>query len=473
MGEKGGVGMGNAEPSLVQVRRMLGARSVAVVGASRDPEKLGHITLASIIEGGYDGAIYPINPKVPDVLGLTAYPSLSAAPGKIDLVVVVVPAAAVASVVRDAADAGATGVLILTSGFREVGRRDLEDEVATIAKERGVRLIGPNVQGIVRVPNALCACFWPVITDPGPLAVVAQSGTVAAAVAEWAAEDGVGISSMISLGNQADLCDADMLAYLDADEHTRATALYLEGPKDGRRFLETVRSLSKPLVVLKAGRTETGRRAVASHTGSLAGDDRVFSGLCRQFGLTRARDVEELYDAVKALAMLPAPRGDRVLLLSSSGGGGALAADEAGGLGLTIPDLPPGFVDHLHDLGLTPASRFNPLDLGTVVVEPFRVATLAAEDRGVADIFVLGFGDPIAGAAETAAELRRRVGGTVIAYYMAGGATQKKEFVEMHRLGIPAFPTPERAMRAVAACVARAEWCAAHPPDAVAEGGAA
>ena len=220
--------------------------------------------------------------------------------------------------------------------------RSSTEEILQIARERGLRFFGPNIQGVSYGPNRLSAVFWPVVTEHGPLAVVGQSGTVVAAITDWAQDDGLGVSASISLGNQADICESDVLRLLAEDEHTRVTALYLEGVDDGPRFVAAIRdvAMKKPLVVLKCGRSQRGREAVASHTGSLAGSDKVFSGVCRQYGVIRADDSEGLYDAAKILACMPLPAGRRVLVISSSGGSCALAADTGDAQGLVLPDLP-------------------------------------------------------------------------------------------------------------------------------------
>jgi acyl-CoA synthetase (NDP forming) len=207
--------------------------------------------------------------------------------------VVVVPAPFVAGVLREAAGVGAKGGLVLSAGFREAGRWDLEEELAKIPEECGFRFIGPNVQGINYVPNKMCAMFFPVIKTRGGLGIISQSGTVTAALSKWAANEGLGISAAINLGNQVDLCEADYLDYLAHDQNTRAVAMYIEGLKHGKKFLETLKrvSHSKPVVILKGGRTEAGQKSAVSHTGSLAGNHKVFSSACQQAGAIMADDL--------------------------------------------------------------------------------------------------------------------------------------------------------------------------------------
>ena len=434
--------------------RMLKARRVAVVGASKDPTKFSGVLVPSILSGGYTGEVIPVNPRAEVVAGLTCYPSVSAIPGTLDLVVIAVPAKFVPGVLHEAADKGAAGAIIISAGGRESGKPEFDREILRIARERGLRFFGPNIQGISYGPNRLCAVFWPVVTEHGPLAVVGQSGTVVAAITDWAQDDGLGVSASISLGNQADICESDVLRLMAEDEHTRVTALYLEGVDDGPRFMEAVKdvALRKPLVVLKCGRSQRGREAVASHTGSLAGSDKVFSGVCRRYGVIRAEDSEGLYDAAKILACMRLPAGRRVLVISSSGGSCALAADTADGQGLVLPDLPDHYVAALRELGLAEWGSFaNPLDMATIGINEFRSAVRLADAADIADIILMIFGDPVPGSAELAAELAAESKACICAAYYGGGVVEQVERRRMQRLGVPVFPSPERAMRAIGA----------------------
>jgi acyl-CoA synthetase (NDP forming) len=443
-----------------QLRRAFDARSVAVVGASRDPSKWGYMTLDPVLSAGFEGAVYPVNPKGGEILGLPVFARLEDVPEPPDLVIVSLPAPAVSAVLRDAARAGAGTVVILATGFREAGNPGLQDEIVAIARAGGLRLIGPNVMGLTYLPRRLNTMPWPRVDVQGPLGIIGQSGTVTAALAEWAAQEGLGISASLNTGNQADVCEADFLECLMEDDLTKAVALHVEGLKDGRGFLRALSQASKPVVVLKAGRSPTGRVAAVSHTASLAGDDGVFTGACRQFGAVRAESLTELYDSAKALATLDPSRGRRVLFLSTSGGSGTLAVDQAERLGLTVPALPPGFVDDLRERGLSPASSGNPLDLDTESAGGFEEAASLAIASGFCDYIVLGFGDPIPGAADVAERLRATFPGGILAYYLGGGEVQQAEVARMHAMGIPVFPTPERTSQALSACVI---WARARP----------
>ncbi len=434
--------------------RMLKARRVAVVGASQDPTKFSGVLVPSILAGGYTGEVFPVNPRAEVVAGLKCYPSVSDIPGVLDLVVIAVPARFVPDILHEAADKGAAGAIVISAGGRESGKPEFDNEILQIARQRGLRFFGPNIQGVAYGPNRLSAVFWPVVTEHGPLAVVGQSGTVVAAMTDWAQDDGLGVSASISLGNQADICESDVLRLLLEDEQTRVTALYLEGLDDGARFVAAIKdvAMQKPLVVLKCGRSQRGREAVASHTGSLAGSDEVFSGVCRQYGVIRADDSEGLYDAAKILACMPLPAGRRVLVISSSGGSCALAADAGDAQGLVLPDLPGDYVAALRDLNLAEWGSFaNPLDLASMSVDHFGTAARLADAADLADIILLIFGDPVVGSAELAAELAADSRACICAAYYGGGAVEQVERRRMQRLGVPVFPSPERAMRAIAA----------------------
>jgi len=448
--------MGDSENPRGCLHRLFSARSVAVIGASRNPEKVGHIVLASIINGGFVGDVYPINPKVDEILGLRTYPSLGNVPGDVDLVVVAIPAPYVPDVLQEAVDQGVGGAVVLSGGFREAGRADLEEQLAEIARSSGLRIVGPNCQGVNYLPNKLFASFWFPPVMPGPVAVVSQSGTVAATLAGWAADENFGVSATVCLGNQVDVSETDTISFFADDPETRAMAYYLEGAKDGRGFIDVIKRVAskKPLVILKSGRTAGGQRAAASHTRSLAGSDAVFDAVCRQFGVVRAPDLESLYDSAKALSTLSPPRGNRVLIVSSSGGAGILAVDEAERHGLTVPRLPSTLVEELQGLDLPRNAVYaNPLDLTFCSAADFAAALSVVDCYDVADVYLLIFGDPIQGAAEVVKKVGASIRSSVAVAFLGGGEVEKADRPRIQAAGIPVFPTPERAARGIAAAV--------------------
>jgi acyl-CoA synthetase (NDP forming) len=432
------------------------ARSVAVVGASASPDKTGHIILRNIIDGGYAGAIYPVNPKADTILGLKCHASVSAIPGPLDLVVAVVPAKAVPGVIDEAGAKGARGAVVISGGFGEIGNTDLEAELKAAAARHGVRVIGPNCQGFNYTPNRLCAS-WPLVKAGGPIAVISQSGTVGAAMETWAENEQIGVSGFVALGNKSDVSEMDLVEFFAGDPTTRVIALYVEGIRDGRAFMALMRAVAgrKPVVVLKPGRTEKGKKAVASHTHSIAGSDEVFQGVCRQLKLARASDVTELYDFSKALGYLRRPAGRKMLVVTSSGGCGILATDTAEQCGIDVAPLEERAKEELKKVLPPTCVVGNPLDLtGDANAERYKVAVQAAARTSGADFFLLVFGDPIPGACEAVQELRASISQEVVACYIGGGEVETAEVLKMHRSGIPVFPTPERAVRAVGALLA-------------------
>jgi acetyl coenzyme A synthetase (ADP forming)-like protein len=432
------------------------ARSVAVVGASASPDKTGHIILKNILDGGYSGSLYPVNPRAETILGLTCYPSLSAIPGGLDLVVVVVPAKLVPGVIDEGGRKGIKGAVVISGGFGEIGNGELEDQVKAAAARYGVRVIGPNCQGFNYTPNRLCAS-WPLVKSGGPIAVISQSGTVGAAIEMWAEQEEIGVSGFVALGNKCDVNELDLVEFFAGDPNTKVIALYIEGIRDGQGFMKLMRSVSgrKPVVVLKPGKTEKGKKAVASHTHSIAGSDEVFQGVCRQLRITRASDVAELYDFSKALGYLKRPKGRKMLVVTSSGGCGILATDTAEQSGIEVAELDGRTKEELKKVLPETCVIGNPLDLtGDANAERYGAAVETAARTAGADFFLLIFGDPIPGACEIVQGLRGTIPQEIVVCYLGGGETEKREVLKMHRGGIPVFPTPERAVKAVNALLA-------------------
>lgn len=429
------------------------ARSVAVVGASANPDKTGYTILRNLIDGGYEGDVYAINPKSESILGVACHKSLADVPGDVDLVVVVVPAAAVPDVMREAAQKRAKGAVIISGGFREIGNTELEGEVMRIAAENGIAVIGPNCQGINYTPNKLCAT-WPLMTRRGGMAIIAQSGTIGAAMGGWAEDDALGFNSVLALGNKSGVGEIELVNYFAEDPSANVIALNIEGVADGRGFIQAAQRAraNKPVVVLKPGRTAKGAEAAQSHTKSIAGSDRVFSAVCDQFGLIRAEGLAEFYDYAKILSLLDRPKGNRVMVVTSSGGSGILAADAAEEAGLSLPSLPGEIAGRLREVLPKQCVVANPLDLtGDATARRYEDALTEAIQSDAADCFLVIFGDPVEGAAETVGRIKALTDKPIAVAFLGGGAVEKEEVPKLHLLGIPAFPTPERAIRALGA----------------------
>ncbi|MFC1895348.1 acetate--CoA ligase family protein [Thermodesulfobacteriota bacterium] len=342
-------------------------RSVAFVGASNKPGKWGFIILANLVNGGYEGPIYPVNPRDNEVQGLKAYPSVAALPETPDMAVIVVPPPNVPKVVQDCVDRGIRAGVVITAGFAEVGDQGekLQHEMVEVARSGGMVLVGPNCNGINRPSLKLYCQMPPVFPQPGSMAIVAQSGNVATSVCKRGMKNGFGWSSVVSSGNEADLHSEDYYGYFAEDPQTEVILGYIEGFRDGRRFLEMARKVSarKPIVVIKGGYTQAGASAVMSHTASLAGLEATFEGACRQAGIIRAKTVNDLFYIGAGFLKQPIPKGRRVAILTGGGGWGVLAADACGEAGLEVFSLPFETLDEL-DSFLPPWwSRSNPIDL--------------------------------------------------------------------------------------------------------------
>jgi acetyl coenzyme A synthetase (ADP forming)-like protein len=439
------------------IRLFFEPESVAVIGASRDPSKTGHVILKNIVEGGYKGRIYPINPSANEILGLKCYKSVLEVPENIDLAVVVVPARLVPSVIDELGVKKVKAAVIISGGFRETGTQEghrLEEELKNKAISNNVRVLGPNCQGVNNPHVGLCAS-WPLIRSRGPLAIVSQSGTIAAAFELWAEEEGIGVSKMAALGNKIDVDETDLLEYLRDDAETRAIAMYIESVRDGRRFLKvaTETSLKKPVVVLKSGRTPSGVRAVASHTGSLAGSYAIYYSAFRKAGIAVADTIEELYDIAKGLALLPRTDGERIQIVTSSGGSGIVSVDYAEMLGLRLASLEESSRESLRSELPTHCIVGNPLDLtGDADAERYdKVLKVLVKDPNI-DVILTIFGDPIPGASEVIKKWFNS-GKTIVPVYIGGGSVEVVERRKMHESRIPTFKTPERAVKVVKALV--------------------
>jgi acyl-CoA synthetase (NDP forming) len=443
--------------------KIFNAQSVALIGASAKPGKLGYIIIETLINGGYAGDIYPVNPRGGEVLGLPMFKGISDVPVVVDTMLVAIPSVFVPNVLLEAAKKGVQTAVILSAGFRESGRPDLEDEIIQIANEYDFHFLGPNIQGVYSPPNQMSAAFFPSLKKAGPVAVISQSGSVTAYLVEQLELENIGSSAGVNLGNKTNVDENDLLEYFREDENTRAIALYLEGISDGRRFLNTIKQTlpKKPVVIMKSGRTESGIRSAASHTGAMAANDAVFDAACRQRGLFRAITMEALVDAAKGAALSRMPKGNRLMVISSSGGGNTLAADAADEYGLVIPSLPEQFVERAKKELVLPfnASVSNPCDLAFFEGSLFRDIVKLADEFDIADTYLLNYGDPIENGVEAALELANSIQASLAVAYFGGGEKERQSRLALHEHGLPVYATPERAITGIAASVQYAEYC--------------
>jgi len=344
-------------------------RTIAVVGASKNREKIGHIILHNLIIGGFTGKVYPVNREASVVHSIASYPDVVSIPDEVDLAVICVPAKFVLEVIDDCIKKGVKGVVVITAGFREIGEKGAEIEAQLLEKVRssGMRMVGPNCMGVINMDPeiSMAATFAGQLPLMGKVAFVTQSGAVGGAIIRYSRYSNIGISKFISLGNRADVSSNDMLSYLEIDDLTDTVAMYLEDVGNPKRFVEVARRLTrkKPVIVLKSGRTAVGARAVSSHTGALAGLDVAYDALFEMCGIIRANSVDEMFSMIKVFTEQPKPTNDEVIVLTNGGGPGALAADALYSRNLKLPDISRESKKELSEFLVKEATLANPVDM--------------------------------------------------------------------------------------------------------------
>lgn len=442
------------------LKPLLDPRAVAVVGAAREPGKVGNVILANLLDGGFAGDVYPVNPRADEVLGLKAYASLADLPGPVDLAVIALPAPAVPDIITECGTAGIGAAIVISAGFTESGPEgaSLQREVATRARDGGVRLLGPNCLGLISTHHRLNAAFAGAIPPRGGIAFVTQSGALGTAIVDSAGGSGSGLSYLVSLGNRSDIAEPDLLAAFEADEETRVIALYLESIADGPSFLSAAASTvrAKPVIALKSGASDSGARAVSSHTGSLAGSDVAYEAAFTWAGIIRARTTEELFDFASAFSLQPVPRARGVAILTNAGGPAVLATDAVEAEGLSAASLDTETLDSLRDALPAAAAIYNPVDvLGDADPQRFRTALEALyADEEVGSVIVILTPQAMTDTLKTAQaviETASASGGTTTLCCFMGGPAVSEARALLAEGSIPGYPTPERAVRALSA----------------------
>ena len=435
--------------------------SVAVIGASRDPEKLGYAVLANLKDGGFSGALYPVNPKAEEILGLKAYPTVLDIPGPVDLAVIVIPYPLVPEALRQCGEKGVPAAVVISAGFREAGREGLERELelVQIARQYHIRLIGPNCLGVIDTHTPLNATFAAGMPPGGPIAFMSQSGALGTAVLDMALAGRIGFSRFVSLGNKADVNEVDLLEAWEDDPGSRVILAYIEGLPDGQKFMEVARRVTrkKPVVAVKSGVTRSGARAVSSHTGSLAGSEAAYHAAFRQAGVIRAESMEHLFDLALAFAYQPLPRGDRIAIVTNAGGPGILATDALEHAGLQLARFRPETVQALMADLPSAASAANPVDvLGDALADRYEHALrLVLADPGVDGVLVIVTPQAMTQIEETAhvvGRVARETDKPVLGCFM-GESRIAAGIAILQQYGIPNYPFPERAAAALAAMV--------------------
>ena len=468
---------------VVQMDVFFNPKSVAVVGASRKIMKAGHVIFKNFAEnkrrGVFKGELYPVNPHEEYVLGFKCYPSITKIIGEVELVVIVVPANIVPKIMRAAAVKGAKAAAIISSGFGEIGNQELEKEVTTIAKNAGIRVLGPNCLGVYDSQTGVDMLFLPetkilstgdeMVATPRPMSghisIVTQSGAFGVSALDYLAGRQLGVSKFVSFGNKCDVNEPEMLSYLLRDKATRVILLYAESIDAGREFMDVAKEVTrkKPIVALKLGKTKAGARAAMSHTGAIAGSDRIYDSVFMQVGVVRVKDMEEFFDVGKAFAFQPPAAGKNVAVITDAGGPGIMAVDELDLRGLIVKrfsDETFQKFERLKEKGKIPrfATNLNPVDLtGSATSEMFELsAKIVFEDPEIHGVVLLGmhhtptlqedFVDRVAKVSKNYAKpiVACDIGETEMALYIRS---------RYDKLGIPSFSSPEDAARAMAALV--------------------
>ncbi|MCJ7549988.1 MAG: acetate--CoA ligase family protein [Anaerolineae bacterium] len=437
---------------------LLRPKSIAIIGASNTEGKIGYSVVRSLIEGGYEGPVYPINPKGGEIQGLKAYKSVLDVPGEIDAAAVVVPAKYVPQVTKECGEKGVKGLIIIASGFSEMGHHDLEEEVTDIARAYGMRVLGPNIVGILSNSDKCNASFAPFLPLPGRAALVSQSGALLIAMAASTYTRRVGFDRMISIGNMSDVNFADMVTWLDQDENTSCISLYIEGLKEGRRFIENVRKANKPVIALKSGTSAHGAAAAASHTGSLAGSGKVYDAAFKQAGVVRARDLNNLFDRTLAMSLQPPMQGDNLLIVTNGGGVGVLATDSAERYGVPLRFAPEDVQAELRKYMPEFGSAGNPVDLtGMAGRDWYQVSVQYSFAHSWTDgLVVLYCETAITDPQDIAEGIRAAVDASgvtdkPIAVSFVGGERTEAAMRWLVENGIPAYNEPDTAINAMAA----------------------
>lgn len=454
----------NITPSLIP---FFSPKGVAVVGASLDPTKLGYGLCRNLVQSGYRGAIHFVNIKGGNLMGLPVYTHIREVPDPVDLAVLLIPAQVIPQVIKECAQRGIKALIIAAGGFRETGAQGaaLEDKCLDIARRHGVRILGPNCIGLIDTHLPIDTTFLsPPGPTPGDVAFISHSGAICAAVIDWARGQGFGLSRLVSLGNQADVTETDLLAPVVEDPYTKVITMYLEGISNGRHFLEQAQQVTriKPVVALKVGRYESGQRAVASHTGAMAGLESAYNAAFRRAGVIRAETTEELFDWARALAWCSLPKGNSVGILTNAGGPGASAADSLEAQGLKLAKLNTDTQTFLRDLLDPAASLNNPVDM-LAAATPLQYANclqILLSDPNVDSVMVILPPPPMhtaGGIAKAIIPVIYTAEKPVVVALM--GERLIQEAVEHFRAArVPEYRFPERAAEALAVLTQRADY---------------
>ncbi|MEW6408578.1 MAG: acetate--CoA ligase alpha subunit [Nitrospirota bacterium] len=441
-------------------------KSIAVIGASRDPQKVGYSILNNLHRFGYRGSIFPVNPRASEILGMKAYPKVTGVPSDIDLAVIVIPSQFVLDELTECANKGIGSVIIISAGFKETGGEGtaLEQKLKERANELGIRILGPNCLGIINTSANMNATFAAGMLPKGRIAFFSQSGALGIAVLDWAIGNRIGFSKFISLGNKADLTEIDFIEYLSMDPETSVILGYIESVEDGKRFLDVVSKATriKPIIMVKSGGTAAGARAASSHTGALSGSEGIFNAAFRQVGIIHANGIEELFELAKAFSTLPLPKGNRLAIVTNAGGPGILAADASEKSGITLSSFTLETINDLRAILPKNASLYNPIDIiGDATSERYRVALQrVVKDPNVDGLLVILTPQAVINVEETAIEVISAFSidsKPILAVFM-GEESVRRGVEVLKENHIPNFSYPEPAVRSFKKMAEYYDW---------------
>ncbi|RJP53732.1 MAG: CoA-binding protein [Anaerolineaceae bacterium] len=442
-------------------------RGVAIVGASADPMKLGYGVARNLIQSQYTGAVHLVNPKGGTIMGRAVSASIAEVPDPVDLAVLIVPSKAMPSALADCGARGIRAAIIMAGGFREIGPEGaaLEEEVIRIARDNEIRILGPNCIGLLDTHYPLDTTFLPPpLPAAGDIGFLSHSGAFCAAVIDWSRQQGFSFSRLVSLGNQTDITETDLLALMAADEHTRVLAMYIESLPDGKRFIEEARKVSaqKPIVALKVGRSASGQRAAASHTGALAGADAAYESAFAKSGVLRANSAEELFEWSRALAWLPLPTGRRMAVLTNAGGPGVMSADFIETHGMSLAELSDATKEKLRALLPPAASLINPVDMLSNA-SPHEYATslqILLDDPSVDGVLLVLPPPPMYSTESVADSLIPLIQHSKkpVTVALMGSNLVREAWRRFNAAHIPTYDFPERAASALSCLARRADY---------------
>ncbi len=442
-------------------------KSVAIVGASRQKGKVGYEILTNMVSSGYEGKVFPVNRSADEIEGLKCYPDLSSIGETPELVVVIVPARFVLGIIEDCAKLGTKSVIIITAGFKEIGEegKKLEDEVVRVARRAGIRIIGPNCLGVIVTATKLNASFGGDLPDVGGTGYLSQSGAMLAAILDTAKANGIGFSSLFSIGNKADVDELDLIQALAADPNTKVIAGYLENIGDGNEFVREAERIShkKPILLMKSGGTAAGAKAASSHTGSLAGSEVAYECMFARAGIIRCDSITQQFDFAQAFANQPLPHGPKVVVLTNAGGAGIMAADAIERQGLTFAKLTQETIDKLASNLPAAANCHNPVDvLGDALPDRYEFALdVLLDDPNVDTVLVLLTPQAMTQAKETAEAIVKTAQAKptkpILACFL--GASKVAAGVQVLREAkIPPYDSPEAAVVTIQAMADYVRW---------------